>query len=372
MNTPVVNQSPVQDTPIEVPPALKRVGQITGSLAVGALGGYIFYWITRLFARVGFLGEEGKGVINPLPYVLSGVASATIVETAKLVYDAAMAVLGDRSLYQTTPSDKASTLEKFRHHSWKLISKAEGIQEDADVVFSRLFGMRTSKGFRDNWKDIGKAAGIQEDVNVAFSWLTDSWISKDSLERELKAFDKEIDALGKERGDLDQELSNQDTSDKRRKVITNRENEISDRETAIDKRKKEIAEIDLSFKKISEIDLSFMEISRIAFWQQVSETLSTSVPQELGVYLVEACGYTIIGGHLFVWLHGLTFMNGLIGRIGEVYKKMDAWNAAPAEDDVKANDQVKPETVETGDVDLESEKEASGKQASGDLVLCPT
>ena len=247
-NELIVYQPPAYPAapPAEVPPALKRTGEVIGSLAVGALGGYIFYWITRLVAWLGFLGEEGKGYISPLPYILTGVVSAALVETARLVYDAALAVLGDRNIYQNVnPGDKASALDKFRKHSWKVIGRAEGIQRDADVIFSRLFKIRTSE-----------------------------------------------------------EILNQ---------------QIPDRE------------------------LYFMEISRRAFWTQLGESISTALPQELGIYAVEALGYTVLGGHLFIGLQGVSFMIGLIDKIGAVYRKVDAEIEKEAAAKKKANQAKQPQ-----------------------------
>jgi rhodanese-related sulfurtransferase len=76
-------------------------------------------------------------------------------------------------------------------------------------------------------------------------------------------------------------------------------------------------------KHIPDRDLYTMEIVRRAFGEQVFETLGSALPQELGVYLVEACGYTVFGGHLFIWLHGASFLTGIILKVQQVYDKID-------------------------------------------------
>ena len=98
MNTqaPQMNIGATQPDPNSTPPlhpALIRGWEITKSLTIGAVGGYLGYWGTRFAIWMKWL--EGAGTINPIPYVLSGVISAALVETARLTYDAAMAILGN-------------------------------------------------------------------------------------------------------------------------------------------------------------------------------------------------------------------------------------------------------------------------------------
>ena len=216
----VVSQQVNPESPLnfEIPPTVKRVG-------VGALNGYIFYWITRLIDKLGMLGEAGGSAIHPLPYILSGVVSAAIVEVAKLTYEASLHTLGKRGLYENLDHpENAPQFDRLRQHTWKVIGRVEKLQHNIDVIFSRIF-------------DISPAKEIRE-------------------------------------------------------------------------------------KNIPDRDLHFMEISRRAFWEQIHETLSTSIPQELGVYLVEACGYAVLGGHLFIWLHGVIFLSGLMDKVGQVYHKI--------------------------------------------------
>ena len=236
MNQVAANQPGVQGTPLnpadakaDVHPALKRTGQIIGAIAInGALGYVLGYWGTRLIVRLGWLGEEARKVaISPLAYFLLGAASAAMIEAARLTYDVAHAVIGDRQKYENlTPNENSSKLEKFRNLSWRVISSAENAQKDADVIFSRLFGVRTVEEIHD--------------------------------------------------------------------------------------------------KKIADRDLYFMEVLRREFWAQVHETILTSVPQELSLYLVERIGFTILAAHTFAWLHGLLFVTGIINKVGEVYKRIDA------------------------------------------------
>jgi hypothetical protein len=75
-------------------------------------------------------------------------------------------------------------------------------------------------------------------------------------------------------------------------------------------------------KHIPDRDLYFMEIARRAFGEQVFETVGSAVPLELGVYVVEACGYTVFGGHLFM-LHGVTFLTGMMLKVQQVYNEID-------------------------------------------------
>lgn len=66
-----------------------------------------------------------------------------------------------------------------------------------------------------------------------------------------------------------------------------------------------------------------MEAVRRAFWEQVEETMKTSVPQGLSLYTVEAMGYTIIGGHLFTQMLGLMFVVGFINKTGAIFEKFE-------------------------------------------------
>ena len=94
---------------------------------------------------------DGTGnIINPLPYVLSGVLSAAIVETVRLTYDIGMMILGDREHYENLAHpEEENFVSRLRQHTWKVISKSEKIPHDIDVVFSRILNIRTAKEIRD-------------------------------------------------------------------------------------------------------------------------------------------------------------------------------------------------------------------------------
>ena len=265
-NQPAVVPDQQDQSTIHFPPAIKRIGSITGSLAIGALGGYVFYWITRLVARLGAFSDAEKALITPLPYILSGVISAAIVETAKLVHDAAMAVVGERSLYaNATPSDEDTLFDRFRQHSWKVLTKIETIKDDTDVVLSRLVGVRSAKEIRE---------------------LTETKL------------DRMVDEFTTDRGGTAPE-------EKQLEVL------------------KEKAIRDVLYWSSQSRLSCFLEVSRHAFWRQVEETILTSIPQELGLYAVEAIGFTLIGGHMFVGLHALMFVTGLLNKVTQVYQKVD-------------------------------------------------
>lgn len=211
-------------------PAVNRVGKIVGSVAVGALGGYLFYGITFLIKRAGMI-DKGV-VIQPFPYILSGVISASLVETAQLIHDAALCALGEREKYENLAHpNEASTFDHLRQKTWTIINGVERFQNDIDNLYSRLFNIRTA-----------------EQIRKDFATEKDYFIKGDPR---------------------------------------------------------------------------FMEVFRRTFWEQVDETLKTSVPQELSIYAVEALGYTIFSGHLFVWLYAVMFINGLVAKIGGNFEKID-------------------------------------------------
>lgn len=217
---------------INLPPVVIRSGKIVLEIGVGALGGYICYWITRLIVKLGLLGEMGKN-LTPLPFVLSGMVSAAIVEAAKLSYDISLYILGDREkLENLTPSGDHSAFDRLRQRCWKVISKMEEINETCDAIFSGIFGMRTNKEIRER--------GLSDRIIIETS---ESYLP------------------------------------------------------------------------------GLREFSRRAFWEQVHETISTAVPQELGIYVVESYGYVIFGGQVFIWIHALSFFTGLMQKVTNVYEK---------------------------------------------------
>ncbi len=204
----------------ELPSGVKRVGEIIGALAVGAFSGYAFYWVIRGIDKLGSMYfKRPVDIFNPIPYVLSGLISAAIIETVRLTYDIGMKILGDREHYENLAHpEEESSISRLRQHTWKVISKAEKIPHDVDVVFSKILDIRTAKEIRET--------------------------------------------------------------------------------------------------KIADRDLSTMEIARRALGEQVHETVTSVIPQELGIHIVEAMGYTLLGAQGFLLLN-------VIGFVGGIFQKMD-------------------------------------------------
>lgn len=63
-----------------------------------------------------------------------------------------------------------------------------------------------------------------------------------------------------------------------------------------------------------------LEVLRREFWREAASTLSTAIPQELGVAAVESFGYKVLGGHAFMFIHALMFMTNLHTRVAAVYQ----------------------------------------------------
>ena len=64
--------------------------------------------------------------------------------------------------------------------------------------------------------------------------------------------------------------------------------------------------------KIADRQLVTMEIFRLALSEQVKSTATSIVPMELGIYAVEALGYTFAIGHISLLFIGLNFVSGII------------------------------------------------------------
>lgn len=75
---------------------------------------------------------------------------------------------------------------------------------------------------------------------------------------------------------------------------------------------------------IPDRDLSNMEIIRREFWNQIAETLTLSVPQEISVSLMGHLGFRVLGGHIMLTLHVLTFLTGLHRKVVAVFDKVEA------------------------------------------------
>lgn len=202
---------------------INRGMKFIGEVAKGAIGGYAGYWLMRGIEKLGFMGPVGTNGIRPLPYILSGMAIYAVTELASIIYDLAREILGHRVKYEGVVREEKTRLDRFRCHSWKVISKLERAQEKVDEVYSKIFRIRTAKQLR--------------------------------------------------------------------------------------------------LENAGERDLFFMEVVRRAFLEQVGETASLAIPQELGVYFVEAFGIAVTGGHM-LGLHGLMFVTSLINSVTTHYKKI--------------------------------------------------
>lgn len=131
-----------------MPVVIEHVKKTAISLSVGGLMGYGLYWWTRLEIKLGW-NQAGAG-IHPLPYILVGVASAAIYETAALAYKVFLRVLGERAVYENLAHpETASFGDRLRRHTWRVVTQVEKIPQGVDTVFSRVFGIRTAKTIRD-------------------------------------------------------------------------------------------------------------------------------------------------------------------------------------------------------------------------------
>lgn len=77
-------------------------------------------------------------------------------------------------------------------------------------------------------------------------------------------------------------------------------------------------------------NLTTMEIVRYASVTQINETalsIIQSIPGEIGVYAAEALGYTVLGGHFFmffIYLAPIMALAGVANKIMQVYDRIDA------------------------------------------------
>lgn len=149
MSAPINNApqpaSPPTDQPV-VP--LSRPVEIARNLSIGAALGYGIYWVGRLGCKIGYLSEETRLSLNPVSFVLAGLIRSAIIETATLVYDGAMAILGDRQQYENALSANSTRFDRFRKHSWKIIATVENLVHKVDTVFSSILKIRTAREIR--------------------------------------------------------------------------------------------------------------------------------------------------------------------------------------------------------------------------------
>jgi hypothetical protein len=150
-DAPAVPQSVFQNFCKNVPAPVKRGCEIMTSIAKGGVGGYAAYWFTRLLIKLKFI-ETGGVPVNPVSYVLLGMVSQAVVEAAGLTRDVALSILGDRNKFENleNPED-ASAFDRFRQHTWKVITCLEKLDEKIDGIYSRLFRIRTAKEIRSKY-----------------------------------------------------------------------------------------------------------------------------------------------------------------------------------------------------------------------------
>ncbi|MFI0434580.1 MAG: hypothetical protein ACH350_02475 [Parachlamydiaceae bacterium] len=121
------------------------------NLLTGILGGYVWYLSVKLSVKL-FGEPEGitQGVaITSYPYILSGVGGVLIFQSGKLVYDTALSVLGDRAHDQNGFSlPHPSAFDKIRQKTWKIITDIEQLEKKIDVIYSRVFNIRTEEEIR--------------------------------------------------------------------------------------------------------------------------------------------------------------------------------------------------------------------------------
>ncbi len=218
---------------VEGSPAVKRGGEIVGALIVGSLVNYLGYWIARLIIKLKLNGADAGTVGSPIGYILSGLIFTAIGEAACLIHEMALKILGDRQQFDHLDDpDTATALDRFRQRTWTVISRMEKVEQDVDVVFARMFNIRTRKEIRDQ--------------------------------------------------------------------------DLQDRQ------------------------LDRMEILRRAFLEQVADTIKFAIPREISFHVVKAAGYTIFGGHFFIWMYGATFLHGLYLKDEEIKTRIEAEKQANA------------------------------------------
>lgn len=142
----------VTSNPPSAPSSPNRGVQILGNIAHGATGGLVGFGIIRLLSyfRLVSVGKEG---IEPISFILTGVISAAVLESARLTHDVALYLLGDRKTFEhlTTP-EKASSSALLRQKSWKVVAKFEKIGEKVDQIYSGFFNIRTASEIRKKYK----------------------------------------------------------------------------------------------------------------------------------------------------------------------------------------------------------------------------
>lgn len=155
MSTPLTVTVPVTHQPLEAhhvkgpkSVALKYAKKAIKGIGEGILVGLTFYGSAWVVRKIGL--DKSSGKLHPLPYILTGIASALILTTTSAIYNLFLHALGKREIYENLAHpEKASLANKLRHHTWKMVTRIEKIQHKIDVLFSRLFKIRTAKEIRE-------------------------------------------------------------------------------------------------------------------------------------------------------------------------------------------------------------------------------
>jgi hypothetical protein len=79
---------------------------------------------------------------------------------------------------------------------------------------------------------------------------------------------------------------------------------------------------EITSQQVQDKDLFFLEIFRRSLGDQLSETASTALPQQLGIEVVTKLGYTVLGFELMLGLQVLQFVSGLLDKITQVYHRI--------------------------------------------------
>lgn len=111
--------------------------------------------------------------------------------------------------------------------------------------------------------------------------------------------------------------------------------------------------------QIPDRELTHMEIVRYAIDMQVKETASEilrSVPGEIGVYTAEALGYTVLGGHFFMFFICLAPITAVMGIAIKVMQVKDRIAEEIWQEQLK----LEAEKAEKADVEAEAEPECVG------------
>lgn len=123
-------------------------------LRLGILAGVTVTWIfypttQRLLKSTSYLVAEK----SPLPIIFTGILGVALIESIGLAYEIAKRILGNRSLFENLASDEVDLLthiNKYRYRAWKVIFWLEQRLTVVDVIYSRIFRIRTEKELQED------------------------------------------------------------------------------------------------------------------------------------------------------------------------------------------------------------------------------